>query len=74
MNVDTNAGCFNPHYHYLISQVVPSCHSHVCVLEIKHAILTLMLAAPPRDQALQRLNVLHAAGMLCGFGDKCCSP
>ena len=53
MNVDTNAGCFNPHYFSIISQVVPSCHSHVCVLEIEHAILTLMLAAPPRDQALQ---------------------
>ena len=37
----------------LISQMVSSCHSHVCVLEINHAVSTFMFAALPKHHTLQ---------------------
>ena len=52
MNIDR---CFYPHYCCIISQVVSSCHSHVSVLEIKYAVLTLKLAAPAKHQTLQAI-------------------
>jgi hypothetical protein len=55
MNTDTNAGRFHPHHFPIISQVVPGCHSHVSMLKIKHAVLTLMLAAAAKDQTLQAI-------------------